>query len=527
MIRLITCILLISLFTIQYNAYAIEISNSLLEETLKNLDSEIENREKYIKKRETQIDSLKRSLTSSSDKNAQISTLMEIGNKYVAFNNDSAIVYFKKGHDLAVELKSDSLATAFSLKKVTYLPLTGFIHEAVTEYEAIDSTSIPKGLQELYFESGKQMYAYISSFYSNYPDVSQSWYKKSTKACEALLNILDKSSEKYKLFQGEYFIETKEYTKAKAILENALESFDHFGNLYARTSYAIATIALTENKSNEYIYYLALSSIADVKSSTLEVVSLQTLGETLLHQGDINRAHVYSSIALDNAIKCNANLRIIQSSEAMSVIEQTHTAEINDWRELMSFFNICIGILSLILILLLIYLRRKMTRLSLLQERLQHANNLKEVYISQFLSLCSIYMDKLNQFSNIVNRKLSAGKVDDIYKITQSGKFIEELSKDFYNIFDDAFLNLYPTFIANVNSLLMPDQQIALQPDEKMNTDLRILALMRLGIEDSSRIAQMLNYSVNTIYTYRNKLKNKAVNREKFEENIMKIPSIS
>ena len=193
----------------------------------------------------------------------------------------------------------------------------------------------------------------------------------------------------------------------------------------------------------------------------------------------------------------------------------------------MSFFNICIGILSLILILLLIYLRRKTTRLSLLQERLQHTNNLKEVYISQFLSLCSIYMDKLNQFSNIVNRKLSAGKVDDIYKITQSGKFIEELSKDFYNVFDDAFLNIYPTFITSINSLLMPDKQITLLPDEKMNTDLRILALMRLGIEDSSRIAQMLNYSVNTIYTYRNKLKNKAIDRDKFEENIMKIPSIS
>ena len=136
-------------------------------------------------------------------------------------------------------------------------------------------------------------------------------------------------------------------------------------------------------------------------------------------------------------------------------------------------------------------------------------------------------MDKLNQFSNIVNRKLSAGKVDDIYKITQSGKFIEELSKDFYNVFDDAFLNIYPTFITSVNSLLMPDKQITLLPDEKMNTDLRILALMRLGIEDSSRIAQMLNYSVNTIYTYRNKLKNKAIDRDKFEENIMKIPSIS
>lgn len=527
MIRRYIYIIFLCLITIHNKAYAIEIPNSLVEETLKQLDSEIANREKYIKKRETQIDSLKKSLINSSDQSSHISTLMEIGDKYIAFNNDSAITYFEKGHNLALKLNSDSLATAFSLKKVTYLPLTGFIHEAVSEYEAIDSTSIPNGLRELYFESGKQMYAYISSFYSNHPEVSQFWHKKSINACIALLNTLDKDSKKHKLFQGEYFIETKEYNKAKAILENALDSFDDVENLYARTSYAIASIASTDNNLNEYIYYLALSSIADIKSSTLEIVSMQTLGETLLKQGDINRAHKYSSIALDNAIKCKANLRIIQSSEAMSVIEQSHTAEIEDWRDLMSFFNICIGILSLILILLLIYLRRKTTRLSLLQERLQHANNLKEVYISQFLSLCSIYMDKLNQFSNIVNRKLSAGKVDDIYKITQSGKFIEELSKDFYNVFDDAFLNIYPTFITSVNSLLMPDKQIILLPDEKMNTDLRILALMRLGIEDSSRIAQMLNYSVNTIYTYRNKLKNKAIDRDKFEENIMKIPSIS
>ena len=136
-------------------------------------------------------------------------------------------------------------------------------------------------------------------------------------------------------------------------------------------------------------------------------------------------------------------------------------------------------------------------------------------------------MSKLSQFSDIVNRKISSGKVEDLYKITKSGKFIEEQSKDFYDIFDNAFLNIYPTFIENVNALLLPDKQIELKENEKLNTDLRILAFMKLGIEDSSRIAQMLNYSVNTIYAYRNKLKNRAIDRENFEENVMKIKSIS
>lgn len=164
-----------------------------------------------------------------------------------------------------------------------------------------------------------------------------------------------------------------------------------------------------------------------------------------------------------------------------------------------------------------------MKRLNQLQKELQNANTIKDMYLSQFLNLCSIYMDKLTQFRNLANRKISTGKIDDLYKMTQSGKFIEEQSKEFYDVFDDAFLNLYPRFKDNVNSLLKPECQIILDENEKLNTDLRILAFMRLGIEGNSRIAQMLNYSVNTIYAYRNKLKNRAKNRDSFEDDIMKL----
>ena len=175
---------------------------------------------------------------------------------------------------------------------------------------------------------------------------------------------------------------------------------------------------------------------------------------------------------------------------------------------------------------LLFYLRLQINRKTLLQGHLEGANRIKEIYLSEFINLCSIYMSKLTSFNKMVSRKITSGKIEDLAKITKSGKFVEEQSREFYDIFDDAFLHIYPSFVEAVNSLLQPDKQIVLQEGEKLNTDLRILAFIRLGLEDSNRVAQMLNYSVNTIYAYRNRIRNRAINRDTFEEDIMKISSI-
>ena len=183
------------------------------------------------------------------------------------------------------------------------------------------------------------------------------------------------------------------------------------------------------------------------------------------------------------------------------------------------------GFLLLGLAATLFLLHREMKRMSALQNKLKAANYAKEVYISRFLELCSIYMDKLNQFCKISTRKIAAGQTDELFRMVKSGKFVEEQSKEFYEVFDNAFLHIYPGFVDEVNALLLPDEKIELKEGEKMNTDLRILAFMRLGIEESAKIAQVLNYSLNTIYAYRNRLKSRAINRETFEADIMKIDS--
>ena len=187
---------------------------------------------------------------------------------------------------------------------------------------------------------------------------------------------------------------------------------------------------------------------------------------------------------------------------------------------------IIVALLLIMVVALLFYLRLQINRKTLLQGHLEGANRIKEIYLSEFINLCSIYMSKLTSFNKMVSRKITSGKIEDLAKITKSGKFVEEQSREFYDIFDDAFLHIYPSFVEAVNSLLQPDKQIVLQEGEKLNTDLRILAFIRLGLEDSNRVAQMLNYSVNTIYAYRNRIRNRAINRDTFEEDIMKISSI-
>ena len=154
--------------------------------------------------------------------------------------------------------------------------------------------------------------------------------------------------------------------------------------------------------------------------------------------------------------------------------------------------------------------------------KLSKANEVKEVYITEFLNLCSVNMEKLEDFSRLCRRKITAGQSEELVAYIKNGTAIEEQRQNFYSIFDVAFCNIYPTYIDDVNRLLQPDKQLT-----AMNTELRILAFTRLGMDDAARVARFLGLSLNTIYTYRNKLRNKAINRDTFEADVMKIGQIA
>ncbi len=516
------------LLAIAFGCFPKAISEKDVDSILRRLDNELDNRDEYLELRQHTIDSLRNALVyNKDDKKSMLDVLFRLGDAYSAFNTDSAVIYFNHGRIVANELGEDSIGVRFALKEATFLPLLAFNGKAADILDSIDESGLPPGLKGEYYDACRQMNFYIATYFVDYPEVYEAYMAKVKDAQMKLTALLDLESPQFKQNQGEYFFYRQEYSKSKAILSEMLEQISEENYLYARACHFLADIAKARGEHHEYTYYLALSAIADIRSATLEVASLQELGKIMYLNNDVERAHDYLSMALRNAVDCHAPLRMIQSARALPIIENAHKAQLKASRNRIYIIIAIMGVLLGVLAVTMGVLRRKIAQMNRLATRLEDANRTKDVYITQFLNLCSIYMDKLSQFSKIVSRKISAGKVDDLYKLTKSGKFVEEQSKEFYDIFDDAFLHIYPSFVGDVNRLLRPEEQIVLKEGEKLNTDLRILAFMRLGIEESAKIAQMLNYSVYTIYTYRNKLKNRAISREDFEENVMKIKSIS
>lgn len=509
-----------------------------VERSLRQLDYVMRRRDEFKQRRVRHLDSLKtaRNRVARVDSIGWLERTMEIAKGYTSFNNDSALLYFTDGYNMARDVASrhpgspvgntaDSLGMEFRMRRATYLSVSGFVNDALNEYDGIDTTRMGSVLLANYYEAGRQMYSFISFFYDGYLSTYDYWNNRSIEAQRKLLPLLQPNTDKYLLNLGEYYYNIREYTRSREILLELVGRIKKDSSTYAIATHILASIALTRGDHNEYLYYLAQSAITDTRLATLEIMSLQELGGVLFETGDTRRAHDYVSVALNNAVESHASVRMMKTTELLSMVEKDHNVQIASWR---TWMYAIIAVLLMCLMALgvaMAFLRRQLTRVARMRQELQDANNTKDVYISQFLSLCSIYMDKLKQFCKLANRKISAGQVDDLYKITKSGKFIEQQSAEFYTVFDDAFLHIYPTFVEQVNALLRPEEQIVLGEGEKLNSDLRILAFMRLGIDDTNRVAQILNFSVNTIYAYRNRLRNRAIDRATFEADIMKIGS--
>jgi hypothetical protein len=276
----------------------------------------------------------------------------------------------------------------------------------------------------------------------------------------------------------------------------------------------------------------------------------------LFQEGEVNKAYQYINYSFDDAEFFNSKLRLIEVSNILPVINMVIQIESNRQKVRLWFYIIIISLLSLFLAATVIVVGSQKTKLTYarnelqmsnskllglnedlktsnlklidLNQELSEINNIKEQYIGNFLNICSNYIDKLNDYRKVVGKYVSTKKYSELYEITRPGKMVDTELKEFYANFDRTFLHIYPDFVGEVNKLLKEDEQIVLKQGEVLNTELRIFALIRLGITDSAKIAKLLRYSVNTIYNYRVKIKNKAiVARDEFEGLVAKIGSYS
>jgi len=293
--------------------------------------------------------------------------------------------------------------------------------------------------------------------------------------------------------------------------------------------------------------HLALSALSDIKGNIMENASLRSLATLLYEEDDIDRANTYIKKSMEDANFYNARIRNLQTSRILPIIDNAYQLDKAKQQEKLKQLLVVISILSAALLVGIFFIFRQVrkvskakSKISAINEKLKQnndaleeanraladTNHIKEEYIGHFLGLCSVYIEKLEKYQKKLSNKAKTGTVDELYKAIKSTQFIIDERTEFYNNFDDSFLKLFPDFVERFNSLLPEDEKIVLKPNERLTTELRIFALIRLGINDSTKIAEFLNYSLATIYNYRSRYRNKSlVPREDFESEIMKIGS--
>jgi hypothetical protein len=516
----------------------------------------MENKEVYMKEKERKISEIKNMLeTPNINDRQRYDVNLKLYNEYKTYISDSAIYYTKQNTVIAEKLNDFAWINESKLDLVSLYIVAGMYIESVDILKSIKKNNLPNELLIKYYNNYKQLYNYYS--YNNlYTSIHS---KKSNLYRDSLLNVLDKQSNHYQIVYAEKLYDENKLNEAKKILQNLLNKSESENHERAVLAYALANVYKKEGNNSLQKKYYIISAICDIKNAIKENASMQALASILYETGDIEKAYDCIKSSMEDAMFCNARLRTYEISQILPIIDSAYQENINKQKSELQLFLILVSILSLFLIVAVIYVYRQMKRvarirkelyqtnlkLNELNEELQNINNrlqivnielsevntelfeanqIKEAYIGHFLDLCSTYINKLEKYQNTLNKKAVEKKLDELYKMLKSHEMIDNELKELYKKFDNIFLHLYPNFVEEFNSLLLEEERFILKPNELLNIELRIFALIRLGITDSSKIASFLRYSANTIYSYRTRVKNKAsVPREEFENRVIKI----
>lgn len=467
--------------------------------------------------------------------------------EYRKFKLDSAIFYIKRNLVIAREKNSQEFQEMAHIQLANLYSSSGMYRESEALLKSIDRKKLTTELLPDYFEA-------YSQFFEHYATHSYdlAYIRQIETYRDSLLSVLETNTLKYRINRAQADIYLKKFSSAQQNLSELLTEADPDSQTYAMVSYLLGDIATATGNASRGLDYYALSATADIKSATKDNASLQTLATAFYKKGDVDNANRFTKSAIEDAIFCNAKFRTIKISEFYSMINRTYQEKEAKRSRQLKASLISISVLSFLLLIAIAYVYWQMKKLSRIRKalsasgqklsqlnedissantklqdsnsQLQDANRVKEEYIAHFFDMCSAYIDKLESYRKTLNKKANAKQLDDLFGMLKSTTLVESELEELYHNFDTIFLHLYPTFVSDFNALLLPDEQVQLKPGELLNTELRVFALIRLGISDSVKIAAFLRYSLSTIYNYRTRARNKAAgSRDGFEQLVLRI----
>jgi len=503
------------------------------------LEKVLDDKEYYVINKEKNIRNLKQmfaidflSLKQKYDIN------FKLYEEYMKYQTDSAVNYVLKNREIARMLGQNELKYESEIQLAGLYATKGMYIESKELLDGIDKKLLPQRLLPVYYET-------YNDFFSHYGQSNNNpvYYQKSAEYRDSLLSTLDPQSLNYRIEEASRQIFTGGSAE-KPLLELLEQTTDN-DKERGMIAFLLAFMYQLQGKTELQKKYYAISAITDITNCIKDNASLKGLALTYYAMGDVDGAYKFFQAAMDDAVFCNVRYRASEALAFYPIINENYHQKEYAQKSRLQLFLLVISILSLILIAGTIYIYLQMRRLSQIQKELFHANEklselnndlfrandqlkesnlVKEEYVGHFFDLCSTYIDKLENYRKTLNKQASNKQWNELQNLLRSTSLIDKELEELYEKFDTIFLTLYPSFVEEFNALQVKNNQVSLKPGELLNTELRIFALIRLGVTDSAKIAGFLRYSVSTIYNYRVKARNNAVvPREQFEEQVMKI----
>ena len=544
-----------ALFTLQ------AFSQRNLTEYCQQIDEAIAHSQYYIAAREQKIGQARHALTLETTPRGKYQQNYQLYELYKPFVSDSAMYFLRQCVSLADGMGDPSSAVRCRSLLAIRCSNIGMYDEALNILDSINSQFLILNSQldtlslGTYYEAYNNVYSELA-YYTRLDNMHQYYNAQSLHYQQLMLATLPATSESC-------FLRREQRAQAEGKLDEAMKINDEWMKTVEPGSHPYALVALyryieykLRGDSAQMMHWLVESVLADIRNASMDQGSMWELANELMLNGDIDKASSYISFTSDCANRYGSRQRNWQIAPLLATIAKNYKAQSERNTAQLWIALVVISILLLLLLGVLLFLHRRNkqlatarnalkesndelatankqlasqtqelstlnAQLSTLNSQLSESNRVKEEYIGRFMSLCSQYIDKLDNYRKMVNKKMKNKELEELFLMSKSTELKEKELEELFLNFDSVFLHLFPNFVNDFNALLQPEVRVQPKEDNRLTTEIRIFALIRLGIEDSSKIAEFLHYSVNTIYNYRARIKNGAIgNREQFERQI-------
>ena len=546
---LIVCLLFPTYVCADTSKHALEENRKLLH----SLDSLLEQQDLFVRVKEERIKQLKMQYSRVKDVKELYAMNRMVYLEYRVYDADSALHYINKNIQLAQQTDNRTWEVVSLLEQSFVLTSSGLLTEALKAVSDIQPEELPQNLRSECFGRLCTLYSRLRDYSSENSQLSEH-YNNLQKAFRDSVYLTATPDElRYWNCRAWLYLGTPEIEPVKQAFEENKQTLSNDSRKYSIATYNLSAIYRSENNESKYLENLILSAMADIRSVNGDIGSLQEIAEYLFKHGEIDRAYNYILYCSQKAMLFHNRVRIVKMSHLQNQIYKAYQEQSRTQQKRLQASLIAVSFLFLVLIGAFLFIRKQMRRLkeanlkldstnqklsvnmdalstahqrleeanmqlkdlnTQLQEvndQLRESNYVKEEYIGYVFNICSTYISKLEEFRKNINRKLKVGQIEDVKAITDSSATASNELKEFYQNFDTIFLHLYPDFVGDFNALLLPEERIELKEGELLNTELRIHALIRLGITDSVKIADFLHCSAQTVYNNRLRTRNKSI----------------